>query len=293
MPGLVDFIKTARPHQYLKNGFVWLPLFFGHKLHDPSAALMTGYAFLAFCLGASSIYTLNDLKDVEADRNHPEKKNRPIASGKLTLKAAWAFMILLTGATLIFSILLLPGTFVMILLAYLGLNVLYSLFLKHVAIVDIILIATGFVIRVIGGGIAANVAISHWIIIMTFLIALFLALAKRRDDLILSETGLNTRKNIDGYNHEFISLSMGIMASVIIVSYILYTVSTEIQIKYDTHSLYTTAFWVLAGILRYLQITFVEQKSGSPTLILMKDVFLQAIIVLWFVNFYLIIYLQF
>ncbi|MFH2070794.1 MAG: prenyltransferase, partial [Elusimicrobiota bacterium] len=159
-----------------------------------------------------------------------------------------------------------------------GLNVLYSFFLKHVAIVDIILIAIGFVLRVNGGGIAANVDISHWIVIMTFLVALFLALAKRRDDLILSQNGMNTRNNIDGYTHEFISLSMGIMASVIIVSYILYTVSAEIQQKYDTHSLYITAFWVLAGILRYLQITFVKQKSGSPTLILMKDIFLQGII---------------
>jgi len=125
---------------------------------------------------------------------------------------------------------------------------------------------------------------------MTFLLALFLALSKRRDDLILAAQGHNCRKSLDGYNLEFVSLSMGFMASVILVSYILYTVSPEVVSKYETRQLYLTAFWVVLGLLRYMQITFVREGSGSPTLVLLKDGFLQTVLLLWIGSFYLLLY---
>lgn len=283
-------IETARPHQYLKNGLIWLPLFFGHKLHDKVALLFTFYAFLSFCLMASSVYILNDLKDMDVDRNHPTKRFRPLPSGKLDKTTAMVAFFICIISSFFLSISFLPKECTIILGSYLALNISYTLILKHYAIIDVICIATGFVLRVFAGGFAADVKNSHFIIIMTFLMALFIALAKRRDDILLAESGLNTRKNIDGYNLEFISLGMGIMASVIIVSYILYTVSPDIIVKHGTDALYLTAFWVIAGLLRYLQITFVEEKSGSPTLILIKDLFLKAVVIMWILNFYIVLY---
>jgi hypothetical protein len=140
------------------------------------------------------------------------------------------------------------------------------------------------------GGTAADISISPWIVIMTFLLALFLALAKRRDDLLLTDQNGPVRRAIDGYNREFISLAMSVMASVIIVAYILYTVSPEVVAKHGTHRLYITGVWVLLGLLRYLQITFVEEKSGSPTQVLLKDYVLQAVIAIWLVNIFILLY---
>ncbi len=283
-------IQIARPHQYLKNAFIWLPLFFGYKLHDSQAVLQTLCAFFVFCLAASAIYVLNDLKDIAEDRQHPVKKFRPLASGTLTKREATAFFVVLLCFSFSFSFILLHKKFLILMGTYIVLNIAYSMILKHLTIIDIVCVATGFVLRIFAGGIAADVHISHWIVIMTFLMAIFLALAKRRDDLILAENGYNTRKCLDGYSLEFVSSGIIVMASVIIVSYILYTVSPEIVEKHGTTQLYLTSLWVILGVLRYMQITFVEQRSGSPTLILLRDYFLQAVIILWILSCYLILY---
>ncbi|MFP5212329.1 MAG: UbiA prenyltransferase family protein [Acidobacteriota bacterium] len=284
-------IQLARPHQYIKNAFIWLPLFFGYKLTDPHAVLSTFWAFAAFSLAASGVYVLNDMLDVEEDRKHPQKRYRPLASGALSAKSGIVFLLLLLALSASITLLTLPMSFLYVLLAYLGLNLLYSLRLKHVAIVDVVCIAVFFVLRVIGGGIVAGVQASHWIVIMTFLLALFLALGKRRDDLlILSKSGQATRKCLDGYNLEFVSLSMVIMTSVVIVSYILYCVSPEVTKKHGTDNLYLTSFWVIVGLLRYMQLTFVEERSGSPTVALLNDYFLWAIIIGWITTFYWLIY---
>jgi 4-hydroxybenzoate polyprenyltransferase len=290
MRQLKAFLQIARPHQYVKNGFVWFPLFFGHKLLDLQAVVQTFWAFLGFCLVASSVYILNDIKDVEEDRRHPVKKYRPLASGTLRPGQAVAFMIFLLVLSLIIAVTLLPQEFLFILGAYLLLNILYTFFLKHLAIIDIVCIGIGFVLRIFAGGLAADIRVSHWIVLMTFLLALFLALSKRRDDLLLEACGHNPRKCLNGYNLEFVSLSMVVMVSVVIMAYILYTVSPEIIEKHRTNQLYLTSFWVIIGLLRYLQITFVEQRSGSPTLILLKDYFLLAVIILWILTFYLMLY---
>ncbi len=284
------FVQLARPHQYLKNGFVWLPLFFGHKLHDPAALLHTGAAFAAFSLTASAVYAFNDLMDVQEDRNHPKKKNRPLARGALARTDATGFIIACAAFSVGLSLFSLPIEFLAILLMYMVLNLTYSKFLKRMAVTDVICISIGFVLRVTAGGYAADVAISRWIIIMTFLLALFLSLAKRRDDLVLSENGVQMRTSLSGYNLEFVSSAMMVMASVIIVAYIMYAVSPEIIQKHRSGNLYLTTFWVIAGLLRYMQITFVERQSGSPTQVLLKDRFLQAVVVLWVLSFYLFLY---
>jgi decaprenyl-phosphate phosphoribosyltransferase len=290
MRRLQAYLQIARPHQYVKNGFVWLPLFFGHKLMDPQALAQTLWAFVAFCLAASCVYILNDLKDVNEDRLHPVKKHRPLASGLLTPAQAITFLLLLLIFPFLIALTFLPPPFLYVLGAYVALNVGYSLLLKHIAIVDIVCIGIGFVLRIFAGGIAADVHISHWIVIMTFLLALFLALSKRQDDLLLEGCGHNPRKCLNGYSAEFVSSSMVVMASVIIVSYILYTVSPEVIERHGTDQLYLTGFWVIVGLLRYLQITFVERRSGSPTLILLRDYFLQIVIIAWILSFYFLFY---
>ncbi len=291
MQKIKAYIRLARPHQYLKNGFVWLPLFFGNKLHQIQAVQMTFAAFLAFCLAASSIYMINDLRDVQEDRRHPVKKLRPIAANLVSEGEAYVLFFMLVFIAAIIALGLLPLGFAGVIGAYLLLNLIYSFRLKHIAVIDIVCIAVGFVLRILAGGIAAEVYISPWIIMMTFLLALFLALAKRRDDLLLEDMGNSTRKSLDGYNFEFVSLSMGVMVSVIIVAYLLYTVSPEVMAKHGTHHMYLTAFWVILGLLRYLQITFVEQRSGSPTMVLLKDTFLQVVILCWLLNVYVLLYL--
>jgi len=284
------YLQLARPHQYVKNCFIFLPLFFGYKLGDLEILPAVFLAFLSFCLVASSVYVINDMVDVHEDRQHPVKCLRPLASGQLNSLQALLFLALLLLTAVIIALLLWNRAFLVILLAYFALNLAYSFFLKHIAIVDVVCIAIGFVLRVAAGGVVAGVPISHWLVTMTFLLALFLAFAKRRDDCLLTAAGRNTRKCSDSYNLEFVSISMAVMASVIIVAYLLYTVSPETIKKHGTDQLYLTALWVIMGLLRYLQITFVEERSGSPTMVFLQDYFLQTIIFLWIASFFLLFY---
>lgn len=283
-------VRLARPHQYLKNGFIWLPLFFGYGLGNIDAVIHTLYAFLGFCCAASFVYIINDLKDVASDRLHPTKRFRPLAANDLSRAEAISISILFLLALFAISYFLLPYQFWWIVGGYIVLNLLYSAFLKHIAIIDVICISLGFVLRIFAGGTVAHIENSPWIIIMTFLIALFLALAKRRDDLLLSDEGPQMRKSLDGYNREFVSSAMVVMASVIIVSYLLYTLSPEVIQKHGSRNFYLSAFWVIAGLLRYMQITFVEEKSGSPTVVMIQDLFLKIVVLFWLVSVYLLIY---
>lgn len=278
-----------RLHQYVKNGFIFLPVFFGHKINEFQAVWPTFWAFVTFCLAASSVYALNDLRDIEADRLHPSKRNRPLATGVLHRREAGIFSAMLFIFSLGLALIFLPRLFLLPLGAYFILNLGYSFGLKHFAIIDVVSIAIGFVLRVFAGGIAADIWPSHWLILMTFLLALFLAFGKRRDDLLLAGNN-NVRRSLEKYNLEFVSSSMMVTAAVIIVSYILYTVSPEVVSKHGNNYLYLTTLWVIICLFRYMQITFVEQRSGAPTLILFKDLFIQIVILLWIINYYLIIY---
>jgi decaprenyl-phosphate phosphoribosyltransferase len=290
MQKLTTYLHLLRPHQYLKNGFIWLPAFFGYRIFDATVVGRTLPAFAAFCMMSSTIYVINDFRDREEDRRHPVKKHRPLASGAVSPGQALFVGLICFSVSLALALAFLPAACLYLLLAYLLLNIAYSQRLKHIPIVDIVCIALGFVLRIFVGGTATDIPISPWIVIMAFLLALFLALAKRRDDLLLMDQDGPMRKAIDGYNREFISLAMSVMASVIIVAYILYTVSPEVVARHGTQRLYITGVWVLLGLLRYLQITFVEEKSGSPTLVLIKDYVLQAIIGLWLVNIFILLY---
>jgi len=279
-----------RPHQYVKNIFIFLPIFFALQITNMDFLFQAFIAFIAFSLTASAIYILNDYFDIEEDRQHPKKKYRPLASGTISKKNGIMLMIFLSlsGALLMMS-LSLEALF--ILLVYIVMNIAYSLYLKHIAILDVTIIAIGFVLRLFIGSAVTGIALSMWIVIMTFLLALFMALAKRRDDvLIYLNTGKKMRKVIDGYNLQFLDGAMMIMASVVIVAYILYTTSSEVVARVHSQYLYLTSLFVILGIMRYLQIAFVVKDSGSPTKIVLTDRFTQLILLGWILSFGWILY---
>lgn len=288
---LANIIRLMRPHQYVKNLFIFTPIFFAGQFLDVSVLYNALIGFISFSITASAIYILNDYKDIEQDQLHPKKKNRPLASGAVhkSLAIPLMFVLLVVGTSLM-SWLSLEA--MGILLLYVVLNLAYSFKLKHVAIFDIAIIATGFVLRLFVGSTVTEIPLSQWIIIMTFLLALFLALAKRRDDmLIYLDTNIKMRKVIDNYNLKFIEGAMMIMASVTIVAYILYTTSPAITERLQSDSVYLTALYVVLGIMRYLQITFVEEDSGAPAKKIIRDPFLIFVIVAWLAHFGVILYL--
>ena len=286
-----NIFTLIRPHQYVKNLFIFLPLFFAGQITNPALLINAFLAFVAFSISASAIYILNDYQDIKEDRQHPKKKYRPLASGSISKKGAISLMSIffIVGISLM-AVLSLQA--IAILGAYITLNIGYSFHLKHIAILDVTIIATGFVLRLFIGSAVTEIPLSMWIIIMTFLLALFMALAKRRDDVLLFlNTGKKMRKVIDGYNLRLIDGAMMIMAFVVIVAYIFYTTSIAVVQRLHSEYLYLTALFVILGILRYLQIAFVENDSGSPTKIVLKDKFMQITILAWVFSFVWIIYL--
>lgn len=280
-------LQLLRLHQWIKNIFIFAPLFFSFNFSNEKL-LASAIGFALFSLTASSIYILNDYHDIQEDREHPTKKNRPLASGAISKNKALMLMGFLsaTSAAMAFEHSL---SFGLILLLYIGINIGYTYGMKHISIIDISIIAIGFVLRIYAGAALIDTAPSMWIVIVTFLLALFLALAKRRDDCLLALDGKKTRKNIDGYNLEMVNSAMTLMAGVTVVSYLMYTVSPEVTQRLGTHNLYITSLFVIIGILRYMQLTFVEQNSGSPTKLVLKDRFLQFVLIGWIGSFYLIV----
>jgi decaprenyl-phosphate phosphoribosyltransferase len=288
--GASNIIKLIRLHQYIKNGFIFLPLFFASRITDTALLINAVIAFIAFSLTASAIYVLNDYRDIEDDKLHPTKKNRPLASGVITKPQGLVIMMLLlvSGVALAASV---SFTAMAILLGYVVMNIAYSFYLKHIAILDVTIIAVGFVLRIFVGSAATDTPLSMWIIIMTFLLALFMALAKRRDDvLIYQETSEKIRKVVDGYSLQFLDIAMAIMASVVIVAYTIYTTSFEVIASVQNEYLYVTTIFVIVGILRYLQIAFIQQDSGSPTRIMLKDRFMQFTLMGWVTTFVWMLY---
>lgn len=285
-----NYIDLIRPAQYFKNLFIFAPLFFGLKITNIDLLLRVFLAFLSFSLIASAVYIFNDYHDVEEDKLHPTKKNRPLASGSISKKKALLLMLTLLLAGLIGASLS-GRQMLYIVFVYLSLNGAYTLKLKHVAIIDVFIIAIGFVLRLFIGSAVTSIQLSMWIILMTFLLALFLALAKRRDDvLVFLSDGAKVRKVIDGYNLDVVNSAITILASVTIVSYIMYTVSPEIIKRAHTDKLYLSVIFVLLGIMRYLQVAFVDKKSGSPTDVLLRDRFIQLTILGWVLTLWILIY---
>ena len=295
MPAPVSIIQLCRPKEWVKNLFVLLPLFFSGNLFNCPLLAESFVALVSFCLASSAIYCLNDLMDVESDRRHPAKRLRPLASGKVSSQACIVTMAVL-GISAVAVLLTLPAVraamTTIVVAAYLLLNSAYSLRLKRIALIDVVCVALGFVLRVVAGGAATGVYVSHWIIIMTFLLALFLSLCKRRDDIVIyNTTGEIMRHNITRYNLEFINQATTLVSTVMLVSYVMYTVSADVTARFGSGYVYVTSVFVLLGLLRYIQLTVVDERSGSPTRVFLNDRFIQACVAGWFLTFAAIIYL--
>jgi decaprenyl-phosphate phosphoribosyltransferase len=287
------YIKLLRPKDWAKNSFLFLPVFFGGKLFDIPRLEHLLLGFFAFSFVASAIYIINDYRDIEDDKKHPKKKLRPLASGAVqpTIALVIAGLLLIAG----FGLAYLADQrlrFVFLLGLYFTMNLGYSLGLKNIPILDILIVAMGFSFRVKAGGYISDIPVTVWLNLMIFLLALFMAIAKRRDDIILKmETGLDMRKAVKGYNVDFLNIMLAMFSAIIIMAYIMYCVSptTFVNLGHNSHIYYTSIF-VIAGLMRYLQITLVQNQAGSPTEILYKDRFIQVTILLWVAAFYALLY---
>jgi 4-hydroxybenzoate polyprenyltransferase len=281
-------LSLLRPHQWIKNLFVAAPLFFAPWALTADAVGRVALAVAAFCALSSAVYVLNDAVDRDADRLHPEKRRRPIAAGhvSLALAAVLGAACLLAGAALLAwlgpRVAIIGG-------AYVLLNVAYSFLLKRIAIVDVATIAVSFVIRVEAGAAAVGQEASPWIVIATFLLALFLALGKRRDDLVQELDGRH-RKSIDGYSVPFLDVAIAVTLATLVTVYLIYTTAERTMQHFATDKLHYTAVPVLIGVLRYLQLTIVERRSGAPTDVVLGDRFLQLAILSWIAAFLVLAY---
>lgn len=290
MDGRKALLRLLRPAQWIKNLFVFAPILFGGALFDGSVLLKGVVTFFAFSFAASSIYCFNDIYDVADDRRHPEKRNRPIASGVVTVPQAYALMFIMLALSVVLS--LMVGTSaLLVILFYWCLNLAYCAKLKQFAIIDVCVVAFGFVLRMLAGGEATDIGLSKWIVLMTFLITLFMSFAKRRDDVLrMEKTGEAPRKNTIRYNSTFLDQALTITASVTLVCYIMYTVSPDVTARFNSDYLYLTSIFVLVGLLRYIQIAVVDKRSGNPTKVILHDRFIQLDVLAWLVAFVLIIY---
>lgn len=291
-------IQILRPQQWVKNLFVFMPLFFGHQLMNVPLLINTIVAFFAFSFVASSIYCFNDIIDVEDDRRHVEKCKRPIASGKISVTTGYILMFLMFALSVIISMMLpfeaqtttleLPY----IIGIYWLMEMAYCIQLKRIAIIDLCILSMGFLLRIAAGGAATGIMISHWLIMMTFLLTLFLGFAKRRDDVLkFQKTKIPPRHNTKRYNLTFVNEAITVTGCVMLVCYIMYTVSPETTSNFDNRHIYLTTIFVLLGVLRYMQLAVVDEKSGDPTKVLLRDHFTQVIVLCWVVSFLFIIYI--
>lgn len=288
-----NIIRLTRPYQWAKNIFILLPMFFGGALTDANSAQMALMAFFAYSFAASAIYCYNDIIDVEDDRKHSEKCHRPIASGALSVAQGYVIMALMMVLSAVIIALMGDRALLVggVVVAYFILDILYCRLLKHYAIVDVCVLSFGFVLRILAGGFATNITPSNWLVMMTFLLTLFLAFAKRRDDVVrMLKTGEAPRHNTERYNLTFINQAVTITAAVTVVSYIMYTVSPAVTQRIGSDYVYLTSVFVILGLLRYMQLTLVDEKSGDPTKMLYSDHFLQLVIAMWFVAYLIIIY---
>lgn len=285
-------METLRVRQWVKNLFVYVPLVFSGNMLNPQLILESTGAFMTFCLLASSIYIINDLRDRDADRRHPVKRLRPIASGRFPSGMA----VFLSAALCAMSFAMAWGcgftaNSYLILAGYLVMNLMYSFGLKHIAILDVIIIAAGFVLRVLLGGVATHIWVTPWLVMMVFLLTLLIGFGKRRDDLIKMERDdVDVRKSVQEYNLTFINQVLGILAATVIVAYVSYTLTPEVEARFHSGNVYLTSVFVIGAVLRYLQIALVKERTGNPTQLVYSDRFIQICTVLWLASFLLIIY---
>jgi 4-hydroxybenzoate polyprenyltransferase len=275
------YLRMLRTQQWIKNGFVLAPIIFAEKMLDPRSLTLALSAFAVFCVISSGAYIFNDVFDRERDRSHPLKMNRPVASGEISVRRASVIgaVITLTGILAAFSI----GTgFLWTVVLYLMLQVAYNGIFRKVVILDILIIALGFVLRALGGSVAIEVVISPWLILCTLLIALFLGFSKRRHEIVLlGDSAATHRMILNEYSVPFLDQLIGIVTASTIVSYAIYTLSPEVTARLGSRYMILTLPFVVYGIFRYLYLIHIHEKGGSPTKDLLADGPLLICILLW------------
>ena len=287
---LADIVVSMRPRQWVKNLVVFAALLFARKLTDPALLARAAAGFALFCIVSGAVYILNDLFDADRDRRHPVKARRPIASKALgAVPALTAAVLLLTGALMQGFIVSPPVGAV--LLIYVALNIAYSLWLKEVVILDVMLIAAGFVLRAVGGALVIDVTISTWLILCTILLSLFLAFCKRRQELDLLDDPHEHRAILREYSTEFLDQMIGVVTASTLMAYMLYTMSPEVERKLGTPYLYLTVPFVLYGIFRYLYLVHRKGEGGNPAQALLTDRPLLLCVGLWVLTVILLVYL--
>ncbi len=293
---LRDLLISVRPKQWSKNVFVFAGLVFAVRLFDPHAVAESMLAFALFCMASSAVYLINDVADIERDRAHPVKRNRPLAAGRLRPGVAVATAVLLIAISLPTAFWLNP-LFGAILLAYLLLMVVYSFYLKNVVILDILAIAFGFVLRAAGGAVAIRVSISHWLFVCTILLALFLGLAKRRHELLLLEQNAGSHRHIlSQYSPALLEELLSIVAASTLIAYSLYTFYgpnprwLTSEYVHDIPYMMLTIPFVIYAIFRYLFLVYQKNKGGSPEEILLGDLPFLINLMLWGISVLVILY---
>jgi decaprenyl-phosphate phosphoribosyltransferase len=285
-------LELIRVRQWVKNGFVLAPLFFGANLFHHTAVMHAMTALLAFCLASSGVYVFNDWRDMAADRMHAVKKNRPLASGRVSVPAALVIMALLfAGTAAVIWIGRLPQPFAEIILLYLVINLGYSLGLKQVTVIELLMISSGFVLRLLAGGVALSVALSPWIVIATATIALLLATGKRRGDIVRGNDAGQARKSLAGYSLAYLDNVLAALVGATLVVYLLFCVSDYAVGRYGSNVL-LTAIPVAAGLMRYLQLLVVYGDGDSPSDLVMRDKGLVAAVLIFIAIFGSLIYLR-
>lgn len=283
-------VKLARPAHWLKNGIILLALIFAGEMTDPKKVELAFVAIAIFCLLSSAVYTFNDLIDREKDRKHPLKKQRPIASGRVSVGAAVVVVLVLAGTALA-GARLISADFFVISIVFLGLNLLYTLWLKNVVIIDVMTVALSFVVRAYAGAFAIDVPASKWMLINTLLLALFLGFGKRRHELIFLEHEATAHRKILGkYSPYLLDQLIAVVTPSVLVMYMLYSFSGEVSLKLGTQNLFATIPFVVYGIFRYLYLIHKEEKGGSPTRVLISDRPILITVVLWLLTAVLVLY---
>lgn len=288
MTNFINYIRLLRPAQWIKNIFVLLAVFFGGKMLYSECWLPLLESFAIFCAASSAVYCLNDVIDSKADAANPAKRQRPVAAGKVSKAGALTLSALLAAGSIAaaFALGTEPG---FIISAYLALNLLYCFGLKRVPLLDVAIIALGFELRLMMGSAAGSVVLSSWIVIMVFLLTYFLGMAKRRSELLRERE--HRRQSVRGYTKEYIDLVLTLLAAIMIVAYIIYTVQPTTVAQFGTDKLYVSALFVLGAMLRYMQIAVVNQATGSPTKVFYRDKIIIANVVCWLLCFVIAIYL--
>lgn len=281
-------LLLMRPRQWVKNGFVFAPLFFTPPAMSVDALQLVFLVFICFCCVSSGVYCLNDVRDRDSDKNHPKKRLRPVASGRISVTVAVVLAAVLIASGFGIATVLAPAA-VPTLLLYLIVNIAYNIILKNIAIIDVLVISFGFVLRVYGGAEVIGVVPTPWIQICAGLLALFIALAKRRDDVVLA-IGAEHRVSLSGYTRLFLDVCIAVTLAALLVSYMIFTLMDDAMVRLGSDQLFVTVPFVIAGIFRYLQLTLVFERSGSPTELVFKDWFLVAAVAGWLLVYAFLIY---